>query len=676
MGAGRIYWGQIVAVLSVIALGLVVATQWVARALNYQVALGSPDWAPMDLPLYAPYKFFVWWFQFDFYARDIFNTGAAIILFGAMAGIACAFGFSLWRAREARKSTTYGAARWADARDVEKLQLFSGDGIVLGAAGKRILRHNGDEHVLVVAPTNTGKSVGISLPTSLIWPHSYLGFDLKGEAWAVTAGLRADLGPCFCFAPGSFQTHRYNPLTQIRRGDRETADAQILADVLVDPEGALRARSHWQLRAFELLTALMLWTLYAEREKTLARMAYLMADPARPITQLLGLMLTRPIKDGAPHPVVASGARQLLDMAEAERSGVVSTALSYLALYRDPIVAKATEASDFAIEDLVTGERPVSIYVVAPPEELSRLRPVLRLFFNQALKRLTETAGAVDGKGRRVLVMFDEFVQLGRLDFFENALAYIRGYKVRVCMAAQSLNQIAKTYDENNSILDNAHVRVAFACNDERTAKRISDMLGSTTETRSQMNYAGSRMAPWLGHTMVSRQEAARPLLTPGEVMQLPADECLILTGGAPPIRARKVRYFSAPLFADRLRRKPVLRAQTGPGRATDWDSIAPLISEAARPQSGRPTPSSSAGSDPLTSRHEASGATARQQTFEFSQAPGRSDLAPEQASANPADIEPADAGDDLDAALKPVTNALQQAFLERGGFDPGMTEE
>jgi type IV secretion system protein VirD4 len=119
--------------------------------------------------------------------------------------------------------------------------------------------------------------------------------------------------------------------------------------------------------------------------------------------------------------------------------------------------------------------------------------------------------------------MLDEFPQLGKLDFFEHALAYIRGYRIKACLVAQSLNQIVQAYGEHSSILDNAHVRVAFACNDERTAKRISDMLGVTTETRAQMNYAGSRMAPWLGHTMVSRQEVPRPLLTPGEVMQLPA---------------------------------------------------------------------------------------------------------------------------------------------------------
>jgi type IV secretion system protein VirD4 len=243
-------------------------------------------------------------------------------------------------------------------------------------------------------------------------------------------------------------------------------------------------------------------------------------------------------------------------MAEAERSGVVSTALGYLALYRDPVLARATEVSDFQISDLIEGERPVSLYLVVPPEELSRLKALLRLVLNQILKRLTEIAGQhMDaGKGRRVLLMLDEFPQLGRLDFFEHALAYIRGYRIKACLVAQSLNQIAQAYGEHSSILDNAHIRVAFACNDERTAKRLSDMLGVTTETRSQHNYAGSRMAPWLGHTMVSRQEVPRPLLTPGEIMQLPPDESLVFVGGAPPIRAGKLRYFAEPAFQTRLR--------------------------------------------------------------------------------------------------------------------------
>jgi type IV secretion system protein VirD4 len=598
MGAGRIYWGQILAVLATLVGSAQIATQWAAAALGHQPRLGAPDLVLLGHPLYAPWKLFLWWYQYDAYARPVFETGALIALTGSGLGIVLAIAFSLWRARERRTGDTYGTARWATPQDVARAGLTHGDGVVLGSFQGQLLRHDGDEHVLVVAPTNTGKSVGVSLPTGLVWRQSYLALDLKGENWRVTSGLRSAFGPVFRFAPTEAATHRYNPLTQIRRGEAEVRDAQVLADMLVDPEGALGPRTHWQLRAFELLVAAILWTLYAEEQKTLARLAGILADPNRPVLHLLEEMLLRPVLNGAPHPVVAAGARQLLDMAEAERSGVVSTALGYLSLYRDPVLARATEASDFSIGEMVSGPRPVSLYLVIPPEDLSRLKALLRLVLNQMLKRLTEMAAGA-GEGRRVLLMLDEFPQLGRLDFFEHALAYIRGYRIKACLVAQSLNQIAQAYGDNASILDNAHIRIAFACNDERTARRISDMLGQTTETRAQMNYAGSRLAPWLGHTMVSRQEAPRPLLTPGEVMQLPPHEALILAGGAPPIRARKVRYFEEPIFRTRLRPPAPLASMTGPGIATPWDGVmAPARPSSARPSSARPNPAARTSQD------------------------------------------------------------------------------
>src|SRR6185503_14638725 len=122
--------------------------------------------------------------------------------------------------------------------------------------------------------------------------------------------------------------------------------------------------------------------------------------------------------------------------------------------------------------------------------------------------------------------------------------AFMAGYGLKSFLIAQSLNQIEKAYGPNNSILDNCHVRVCFATNDERTARRVSDALGMATELRAMKNYAGHRLSPWLGHLMVSRQETARPLLTPGEVMQLPPDDELVLISGRSPIRAKKVRYY------------------------------------------------------------------------------------------------------------------------------------
>ena len=169
--------------------------------------------------------------------------------------------------------------------------------------------------------------------------------------------------------------------------------------------------------------------------------------------------------------------------------------------------------------------------------------------------------------------MLDEFPALGRLDFFESALAFMAGYGLKSFLIAQSLNQIEKAYGPNNSILDNCHVRVSFATNDERTAKRVSDALGTATEMRAMKNYAGHRLSPWLGHLMVSRQETARPLLTPGEVMQLPPDDELVLVSGVPPIRAKKARYYEDP-ETDRARAAAAADRNAGDAGAApsdDW---------------------------------------------------------------------------------------------------------
>jgi type IV secretion system protein VirD4 len=147
------------------------------------------------------------------------------------------------------------------------------------------------------------------------------------------------------------------------------------------------------------------------------------------------------------------------------------------------------------------------------------------------------------------------------------------GYGLKGFLIAQSLNQIERAYGPNNAILDNCHVRVSFATNDERTAKRVSDALGTATELRDSTNYAGHRLAPWLGHLMVSRQETARPLLTPGEIMQLPPTDEIVMVAGTPPIRAIKARYFEDARLQERILTPPdLVAAPLAPSpSADDW---------------------------------------------------------------------------------------------------------
>jgi len=580
----RVLWGQLL-IVGLIALAAVWgATQWVAWRLAYQPELGPPWFVIGELPVYIPPAFFWWWYWFDAYAPKVFYEGAIIASMGGFVSIAVAIGMSIWRAREAKKVTTYGSARWADRREVRTAGLLGDDGVLLGRFGDAYLRHDGPEHVLCYAPTRSGKGVGLVVPTLLTWAGSCIVHDIKGENWGLTAGWRARFGRVLLFDPTNAASHAYNPLLEVRRGPWEVRDVQNIADILVDPEGALEKRNHWEKTSHALLVGAILHVLYAEADKTLAGVAAFLSDPKRPIETTLKAMMATAHLGKTPHPVVASAARELLNKSENERSGVLSTAMSFLGLYRDPVVAAVTARCDWRIADLVEADRPVALYLVVPPSDISRTKPLVRLILNQVGRRLTEELA--NGRRRhRLLLMLDEFPALGRLDFFESALAFMAGYGLKSFLIAQSLNQIEKAYGPNNAILDNCHVRVAFATNDERTAKRVSDALGTATEMRAMKNYAGHRLSPWLGHLMVSRQETARPLLTPGEVMQLPPDDELVLVSGTHPIRAKKARYFADRQLKARVMPPPdpardPRRAGDCGGRspADDWSRLPPPV--------------------------------------------------------------------------------------------------
>lgn len=556
--------GQMLVVLAIVLAGVWGATQWAADALAYQSQLGTPWFFLFGRPVYHPWSIFPWWYSFDAYAPIVFDEAGAIAATSGLLGCGAAIFGSLWRARQQRNVTTYGSARWASARDRVAAGLHVEAGVFLGRIGSRYLRHDGPEHVMAFAPTRSGKGVGLVVPTLLGWTGSVVVHDIKGENWELTAGWRQRFSHCLLFNPTDLRSARYNPLLEVRRGIQEVRDVQNIADILVDPEGALERRNHWEKTSHSLLVGAILHVLYAEEDKTLARVASFLSDPQRPFVATLKRMMTTNHlgSDEHPrvHPVVASAAREVLNKSENERSGVLSTAMSFLGLYRDPTVAAVTSGCDWRIADLVGGTAPISLYLVVPPSDISRTKPLVRLILNQIGRRLTEQLHGIDGGRRhRLLMMLDEFPALGRLDFFETSLAFLAGYGVRAFLIAQSLNQIEKAYGDHNAILDNCHLRIAFATNDERTAKRISDALGTATEQRAMRNYAGHRLAPWLAHVMVSRQETARALLTPGEVMQLPATDELVLVAGHPPVRAQKLRYFADRTFASRVLPPPVL---------------------------------------------------------------------------------------------------------------------
>jgi type IV secretion system protein VirD4 len=495
---------------------------------------------------------------------------------------------------------THGSSHWATPREVAAAGLLQppaprpAPAVVAGAWHGRApgqlrarlhrLSDCRDRHVLAFAPSGSGKTTCLVIPTLFTWSASVIVLDIKGELWHRTAGYRraAFRQPCLRLdlAAADGTAAAYNPLALVPRGPGDVKHAQGIADVLVDPEGRSQARGFWEESAHALLTALVLHVVHAEEEKTLATCARLLADPGRPLQETLEMLLAadhdrgdqRGWLDphtGTPihtHPAVAAAARALLDMDPRTASGIVATAQAHLGLFRDPILAANLARADFFPLDLVAGETPVSLYLTLAPADLDRLRGPVRLILNQLCRALTEKLDFAPDDSRPggrhpLLLLLDEFTVLGKLDFFGRAMAYLRGYGIRVYISIQSLTQLHDIYGPHQSITANCPLQIAFAPADLETAELLSRLLGPTTVhlARRAVNNAPLALGP--RRQTLTQHELARPLLTAEEVRRLPEGEALLFAAGHAPIRARRLPYYRDAELAEHGRLPPPPRS-------------------------------------------------------------------------------------------------------------------
>lgn len=483
----------------------------------------------------------------------------------------------------------HGTARWATRADLKAADLLRPTGAVVGGwpslFGTRTLRHDGPEHVLAFAPTRSGKGVGLVLPTLLSWPDSALVLDIKGENWRLTSGYRASVGQRILkFDPTAKEgSIRFNPLAEIRLGtDHEIADAQNIAAMVIDPEGK-GLRDFWMKSGFAWLTAGILHVLYKvradeNRAASLRDVSMALSAPGDGIERMLEAMIAcdhrfEGLSRDAVNRLVHATAQEMKDRAPPERSGVHSSALTELALYRDPIIAANIATSDFRLNDLMNGDAPASLYLIVPPSDIDRLRPLLRVMLNLFMRRLMQNVGA-DGKPaykHRLLVLLDEFTAIGKLEIFDRSLGFMGGYGLKAYLIVQDLGQITGTYGRENGIVGNCHVQIAYAPNDIATAKVLSEKCGVSTVV--QVHRDRSRKALQLMGNVTDRvQEVSRPLLTADECMRLKgarksardpakivrAGDMLVFVAGRPAILGRQPLYFQDKVLLARSKMAPV----------------------------------------------------------------------------------------------------------------------
>jgi type IV secretion system protein VirD4 len=712
-GIGSFQWPSVLTGLASMLLWNIIATQFVAYRFNYAKALGE-TWIAR---FYNPFKWMFWMLHYS-QSRNPFvkNTvllGAGIVVLGCAATMMVSAVFNIRRTKNYMKGNEdlRGSARWATKEDIlkETSLLTANDGVYVGGFrdGKRLqyLMHSGKEHFLAFAPTRSGKGVGLVIPTLLVWPDSVVVYDIKGENWAKTAGFRAtDLKQyCLKFSPLEGDSSKFNPLAEIRLTTvREVSDAENIAQMIVNTGAEGGSENQYFIdEATNLVTGLILHVCYTAYRKnpnvkaTLADVLHVLTDPSRDFHETMENILTAshrpddykpssdydPFAKGVTHPTVAGKIRAMLNKAEKDFSGVLSSATRPMSIFADPLVANCTSGTDFTIQDLVNAKRPASLYIIVPPSDRARLRPLVRLMFTMICNRLMEKmefggpANVQKNNKHRLLFLIDEFPSLKRMEVFADALSFMAGFGLKAYLIAQDVRQIVDSYGENESIVSNCHVRVAYAPNNEQTAEMLSRMTGTQTIQKANLSFSGTRAAPQSQQMSTSVEYVERPLLTADEVTRIkPAEktgsgdteritgpgDMLIFVAGTRPIYGTQILYFNDPELKRRseipaptkqpklFRPQIAFKATAEPEPATPQPPVAPETPLQATAPLQDPTPATSPIDDATAPKNIIINALGDDHEGEAVADPAQTDLSMESPN-----LETSEAVDDYDGSIE-----------------------
>ena len=466
-----------------------------------------------------------------------------------------------------KRRSLHGEARFATRREIARAGLLGEHGIILGRLGRRCLTLAGQQGVVLAAPPRAGKGVGVVIPNLLNWPDSVICVDIKRENWTLTAGFRARSGQaCFLFDPFAEdgRTARWNPFHYVAADAlKRVNDLQRIAEMLYpDPPNV---DPFWTASARSLFLGIALYLFETpSRHKTIGEVLRQgMASDDEGFGQHWKRVIEGRGKGKSPlSDQCVRALYDVIDLAPVTASSIRKTFTSRLDLWLNPILDAATAGNDFDLRDL--RRRPMSIYVGVNPDDLHRLRPVLSLFFQQAIGLQTRALPEHDPTlMRQVLMMLDEFAALGRIPIIAESVSYLPGYNVRVVLVIHTPAQLREVYGANaaETMLKSLAARIVFAPKDYADAREISDELGMTTVKARTVSRPMFDVGDAKGRRSrsVSVSEQRRPLLLPQEVKALGTGKTLIFYEGLAPIRCRKIRYFEDARFRARLVPPPVV---------------------------------------------------------------------------------------------------------------------
>ena len=503
-------------------------------------------------------------FVFAFFDQPPGESAWQWLVFGPLMFVGAVFGFQYWRMASGADAffgltgDSHGSARFANRKELKKLQRE--DGLLIGRNPHtgRLLRYDGPAHLITLAPTRAGKGVGTVIPNLLAAERSVLVIDPKGENARIAGEARRRFGTVHVLDPFEVSGHpsaAYNPLDRLTPDSLDLGeDAASLTEALVmDPPGQV-TEAHWNEEARAILGGLIMFCVcHEDRDRrSLATVREYLTLPPEKLRALLELMQDSDEAGG----LIARAANRFLGKADREAASVLSNAQRHTHFLDSPRIAKVLSRSDFHFSDL--RHRIASVFLVLPPNRMDAYSRWLRLLVSQALqdiardaevsvRPLSGPAGALGDTHRLktpTLFLLDEFAALGRLEAVERAMGLMAGYGLQLWPILQDMSQLKDLYGERaGTFIANAGVQQVFGVNDFETAKWLSQMMGQETA-----GFQTDSFKPGDGPSF-SNNLTGRDLLTPDEIMQLRPENQLLRVQGQATAVAQKLRYYADPEF-------------------------------------------------------------------------------------------------------------------------------
>lgn len=483
------------------------------------------------------------------------------------------------------KRELHGSARFANRSEIAKHGLlkkkFSRNDepdLLIGKYGSDYLRWAGNEFLYLAAPTRSGKGVGIVIPNCLHYRDSMVVFDPKLENFLITSGYRAAHGQeVFLFNPGGrmpehernpnapLVSHRWNPCTYIRRNPVYTyKDVKNIASIMYPkPAKDNGNATFFQESAQNLFAGLLLYMVETEHERDLSlpENKTTLANLFRLTTPSGGRTLAEWIKDEMilreqqTHTQLSQNCRSLL-MGFANGNAktgadILATLIAPLGIFIDPVVEAATSGDDFYLYDV--RKKRMTVYIGIVPTETAVFSRLTNLFFSQLITVNVEQglpSNNPDALKYQCCLLMDEFTALGVIPAIQHGVSYIAGYGLRLLLIIQTPSQVTDLYgrDATRTFFTNFGCQIVYPPREQTDAEEYSKLVGYETYKAKSVSRSSGKGSS----RSTSTSDQRRAVMNPDEMKMMPKTDCIISLGNSRPIYAKKIVYYTDPVFAKR----------------------------------------------------------------------------------------------------------------------------